>query len=270
MNLSLTNKMTPTKFLLEKKIVYLVIIGMFLLVYMTTAALTDFDAMSAISSFPRVVKWILENTIPDIKAISRLPNMMEKLLDTVLMSIMSTVTAGFISFFFAIMASLSTRPNRFISFIVKIIASVNRNIPVVAWAMIFLLTFGQSSFTGFLALFFASFGFLTKAFMESIDDTSSRSVEALTATGASYYIRISQGVLPSVLPQVISWVLYMIEVNIRSATLVGLLTGSGVGFIFSLYYKSLQYKSASLLVLLIMAVILLLELVTNNIRRKIL
>jgi phosphonate transport system permease protein len=139
------------------------------------------------------LKWIFENTIPDAKAISRLPNMMEKLIDTVLMSIMSTVTAGILAFFFAIMASLSTRPNSVVSFIVKIIASVNRNIPVVAWAMIFLLTFGQSSFTGFLALFFASFGFLTKAFMESIDDTSSRSVEALTATGASYYIRISPG-----------------------------------------------------------------------------
>jgi hypothetical protein len=54
MNLSLTNNMTPTKFLWEKKIVYLVIIGVFLLVYMGAAALTDFDAMSAISSFPKV------------------------------------------------------------------------------------------------------------------------------------------------------------------------------------------------------------------------
>jgi phosphonate transport system permease protein len=68
----------------------------------------------------------------------------------------------------------------------------------------------------------------------------------------------------------ISWILYVIETNIRDATLVGLLTGSGVGFLFDLYYKSQQYKSASLLVLLLVAVVIGIEQLSNTLRRKIL
>jgi phosphonate transport system permease protein len=62
----------------------------------------------------------------------------------------------------------------------------------------------------------------------------------------------------------------MIEVNIRSATLVGLLTGSGIGFMFSIYYKSLQYKSAALVVLSIVFVVLVIEMTSNAVRRVIL
>lgn len=82
------------------------------------------------------------------------------------------------------------------------------------------------SFTGFLALLFATFGFLTRVFMETIDEVSASAVEGLRATGASYGAIVTQAVLPSALPQMVSWELFVIEVNIRNATLVGLLTGS--------------------------------------------
>lgn len=270
MSLFLTNNMTPTKFLGKQKLAYFIIFIVFLVLSVGASKLTDFNGINAILALPKVVSWMLSNLFPDAKAIERIPKMVDKLGDTVLMAIMSTVIAAVLSFFFSIMGAITTTPNKGISYIVKAIASINRNIPIVAWAMIFLLTFGQSSFTGFLALFFASFGFLTRAFMESIDESASKSVEALKATGSSYFQIIFQAVVPSSLPQLVSWVLYMIELNIRSATLVGLLTGSGIGFIFSLYYKSLQYKSASLLVVMIMFVILLLEFISNKIRRKIL
>lgn len=269
MNLSLTNELTPNIFLGRKKLLYFLILVIFLVLYLFTSALTEFESIRAITAIPKVVSWMFSNLLPDAKAVTRIPKMLSKLGDTVLMSIMATVVAALLSFLFAIFGSVSTSPNKFLSYIVKAIASVSRNIPVVVWAMIFLLTFGQSSFTGFLALFFSSFGFLTRAFMETIDESASKPVEALTATGASYFQVIFQAVLPSSLPGLFSWILFMIEINIRSATLVGLLTGSGIGFIFNIYYKSLQYKSASLLVMMIMIVILLLEFVSNILRRKI-
>jgi len=92
----------------------------------------------------------------------------------------------------------------------------------------------------------------------------------LRAAGASRTQFIMQAVIPSSLPQMISWLLYMIETNIRSATLVGLLTGSGIGFIFDLYYKSMQYTSASLVVLCIVVITLLIETISNQLRRIIL
>jgi phosphonate transport system permease protein len=106
--------------------------------------------------------------------------------------------------------------------------------------------------------------------METIDEAASSPVEALKATGATYGQTVVQAVLPSSLPQMVSWILYMIETNIRSATLVGILTGSGIGFAFDLYYKSLNYKAASLVVLSIVIIVLLVETISNAIRREIL
>ncbi|MDC7218432.1 MAG: phosphonate ABC transporter, permease protein PhnE [Spirochaetales bacterium] len=258
------------RFMLFNK-VYLILFLVGLIALTTiTSARTKFDGLDAISAIPKVVAWSFQNSLPDAKAIERLPKMLDKMVDTVFMSIMSSVVAALFAFLFALLGSTTTRPNGFFGGFSRTVALIFRNIPVVAWAMIFLLTFGQSSFTGFLALFFTSFGLLTRFFMETIDEASVSTVEALRASGASYPQIIAQGVIPSTLPQLVSWILYMIEVNIRSATLVGLLTGSGIGFIFNLYYKSLQYKSSSLLVILIMIVVLSIEIISNTLRRKIL
>ena len=67
----------------------------------------------------------------------------------------------------------------------------------------------------------------------------------------------------------ISWVLFMIDTNIRDATLVGLLTGTGIGFSFDLYYKSFNFHAASLVVILIVITVIIIEMISNNIRRVI-
>lgn len=232
--------------------------------------LTGFETLDAFTAIPRVAAWMATNLIPDARALSRFPRIFDKLIETISMSIMASVTAAVVAFPFALMGSVTTRPNGFFAALSRLIASVNRNIPIAAWAMIFLIAFGQSAFTGFLALFFATFGFLTRAFMETIDEASASSVEALRAAGASYPQMVAQAVIPGSLPQMLSWLLYMIETNIRSATLVGLLTGSGIGFMFSIYYKSLQYTSAALVVISIVVVVLLIEMTSNALRRVIL
>lgn len=239
-------------------------------VTVAAGALTRFEVLDMFTAIPRVVVWMSENLVPDAKALSRLPRILDTLRDTVLMSVMASVVAAVLALPFALFGSTTTQLNRPLAVFSRGIASVSRNIPVAAWALIFLLSFGQSSFTGFLALFFASFGFLTRVFIETIDETSASSVEALRATGANYLHVIAQAVLPASLPQLLSWELYTVETNVRSATLVGLLTGSGIGFLFDVYYKSLQYPTASLITLSLVVVVLGIELLSNTVRRLIL
>jgi len=62
----------------------------------------------------------------------------------------------------------------------------------------------------------------------------------------------------------------MIETNIRSSTLVGMLTGTGIGNLFNIYYKFFDYHSASLVVIMIVIVILIIEAASNHVRRMIL
>jgi phosphonate transport system permease protein len=113
-------------------------------------------------------------------------------------------------------------------------------------------------------------GFLTRVFIEVIDETSASSVEALCATGATRAQVIFQAVLPDIAPQAISWVLFTLETNVRSATLVGMLTGTGIGFLFTLYYRYMDYKSASLVVIGIVVVVLIIEALSNAARKVVL
>lgn len=186
------------------------------------------------------------------------------------MAVAATTVGSVLALFFSLMGSRITKVNSLFYFISRGTATVFRNIPVVAWAMVLLFTFGQSSLTGYLALFFTTFGFLTRGFIETIDEASESAVEALRATGASYMSIVFNAVIPSSLPQMISWMLYMIETNIRDSTLVGLLTGTGIGFSFSLYYSGMNYNAASLVVILIVVTILVTEFISNYIRRVIL
>ncbi|SDZ25711.1 phosphonate transport system permease protein [Evansella caseinilytica] len=259
-----------TNFFLKKRLVSLILIGILLLVTYGAMVITQFDAVKGLTSIPQAVEWGIKNFYPNQDALDKLPRIWENLRETLLISLAASTVAGVFALVFAIIGSSTTRVNSFLGTFARGIATLFRNIDVAAWAMILLFSFGQSALTGYFALFFVSFGFLTRAFMETIDEVSNSSVEALRATGASYPSIIIHSVIPSSIPQMISWLLFTFETNIRSATLVGILTGTGIGFSFDLYYKSLNYNAASLVVIAIMLSIFAIEFLSNYIRRVIL
>ncbi|AKP68402.1 phosphonate ABC transporter permease [Companilactobacillus ginsenosidimutans] len=239
-------------------------------IYVVGCFILQFDTFEGALSIPKAFSWLLINFQPTQNSMSYLPQIMTKLFETVLMSIASVVVAGIIAIFFAIVGSKATGINKFTQILVRGIASFFRNIPLVAWAMILLFSFKQSNFTGFLALLLMTVGFLMRAFMEIIEDEAGEAMLALKATGASYFQVIFQAVIPQIIPSLISWILYMIENNVRDATLVGILTGTGIGFIFDLYYKSFRFDAAGMTVLAIIVVVIVLETLSNQIRKVIL
>ena len=243
-----------------------------ILVILTAASviITKYNVQKGFTCFVKAFVWGASNFYPDAKSLKNLPDILFKLRDTVLMSIASTSVGAVFSICLALLGSRVTRVSKVFTVIARGIASFFRNVPLVAWAMILMFAFSQSALTGFLALFLGSLGYLTRAFMEAIDEVSDNSVEALKAVGASHFHIIFQAVLPSSMPQIVSWLLFMIETNIRDATLVGILTGTGIGFLFDVYYKSFNYHAASLVVVVAVIMVLIVEKISNNVRRMIL
>ena len=247
-------------------------VGLVLVVIVTvgSAVIAQFDLVEGFAAFPKALVWMGTNFVPDARAWANLPKILLRLGETVVVSVMATTAAAAVSFVLAILGSRTTRFHPGATVVIRALASLGRNIPVVAWAMIFLLAFGQTFLTGFLALFIESLGFLTRSYLETIDETASGPVEALRAAGTPWAPVVVHAVVPSVLPSLASWMLFMLETNIRSATLVGLLTGTGIGFLFDLYYKSLNYPSAALTTLAIVVVVLALEAASTLLRKVIL
>lgn len=258
-----------TLFARRKRAFTLAVLGV-LALFALTSFVTNFSLTDGITSVPRAIGWISSNLVPDAKSWTRLPNILKKLLETALLSVAVTVCAGIAAFFFSLLGTRITKINPWIGHTVRIIAAFFRNVPDVVWAMLLLFSFGQNILTGFFALFFATFGMLTRTFIETIDEVSAECVEALTATGATYLQTVFQGIVPSSMSEIVTWVLFMIETNIRSSTLIGVLTATGIGYLFDLYYKRLDYGSASLVVIAIVILVIAIEMISNQIRKVIL
>lgn len=254
----------------KRKITYTLAFLIVLGIYFFSSALTEFHFTQGLASFPKAFLWIAENLIPDELAMRRFPKILNKLIETALLSVAVTVLAAVFAFFFSLFGSKVTGFHRLLNRAVRIIAAFFRNVPDVVWAMLLMFSFGQNILTGFFALFFTTFGMLTRAFIETIDEASASCIEALHASGANFIQTVFQGIIPSVIPGIVTWVLYMIETNIRSSTLIWILTATGIGYLFDMYYKRLDLSSASLVVLLIIAMTILIEMISNQVRKVIL
>ena len=209
------------------------------------------------------------NLVPNEKSWEKLPNILAKLFETTLVSIAVTVCSALCAFFFSLMGTKTTKTNPWIGRIVRIIAAFFRNVPDIVWVILLLFSFGQNILTGFFALFFYTFGMLTRTFIETIDEVSGACVEALHATGATPLQTVFQGIIPSSTPEIISWVLYMIEHNIRTSMFIGMLTATGIGYLFDMYYKRMDYGAASLAAISIVVIVIAIEVTSNQIRKVI-
>ena len=236
---------------------------------MVASIITEFKLADGIKAFPEAGKWIVSNLVPDAKAMERLPKILDTLKETTLLSVAVTTIAAVVAFIFSLFGSRTLKFNGVMNQIVRMIAAFFRNVPDVVWAMLLMFSFGQNILTGFFALFFTTFGLLTRSFIETIDEVSSECVEALDATGANFLQIVFQAIIPSTVTGVITWILYMIETNIRSSTLIGILTATGIGYVFDMYYKRLEFASASLVVLSIVVLVIIIEMISNQLRKVI-
>jgi phosphonate transport system permease protein len=253
----------------RRKRTYTIVFLSIAAIFLGASIVTSFDPVKGIMSFPKAFSWIVNNMVPTAKSFEKLPKILSKLSETALLSVATTVVAAIFAFFFSLLGSKTTRVNSIVSRAVRVIAAFFRNVPDVVWAMLLLFSFGQNILTGFFALFFTTFGMLTRTFIETIDEVSADCIEALQACGATYMQTVFQGVIPSAMSEIVTWVLFMIETNIRSSTLIGILTATGIGYIFDLYYKRLDYGTASLVVISIVVLVIIIEVISNKIRKVI-
>lgn len=253
----------------HRQLVTLGMIAALVVIFQVSSLVTDFSLGYAISSIPAAFVWMFQNFLPTAHALGELPVIVTQTVSTTLDSVAATVLSALLGIVLAVLGSSTVGvENPLVRGAIRVVASVFRNVPMIAWAMLLLLSFKQNEFTGFLALFLTTFGELTRFFLDTFDEIPTGPVDALRSCGASYWQVVFQAGLPLAVADLMSWMLYMVETNIRSATLIGLLTGTGIGFVFQIYYNSFRYDCAGLVIVVTIAVVLLIEAVSNRARRS--
>lgn len=248
----------------------LAILAVFAVLLAASALRSSFDPVEVLLDLPGSFVWLAQNFLPTAESLEKLPKILTALWKTFLGAAAAALVSAALAYLLALMGSRTVGFGGFVQLLVRAVATIARNVPNVAWAFILIFSFRQSEFTGFLVLFMKSFGFLLRSFMENIDEVPEGVIEALRAVGATRLQIVAHAIIPVTMPQVTSWLLYMTETNTRDATLVGMLTGTGIGFVFELYYRTFRYDIAGLVIVCIACMAILCEVVSNFVRRRVL
>jgi phosphonate transport system permease protein len=156
-----------------------------------------------------------------------------------------------------------------IYFVVRTLMSVIRAVPTLFWGILFVTSIGLGAFPGVLAVSIFSIGLMSKLFSEAIEAIDWGQVEALTATGANPVQVLLHGVGPQVLPYMIAHLLYTFEVNVHSATILGIIGGGGIGFLFLQYIEQFQYPQEAMVIIVVIAMTMAIDYSSATIRRRI-
>ena len=200
--------------------------------------------------------------------IGYLTHVVKKMLETIEMAVWATILATIISMPLAYFSAANYTENKIAYTSARAIVSFLRAVPELISAMFLVLMFGFGPVAGVLALAFHAAGFLGKFYAEDIENTEKGPQDALKAVGVSKLKRLRYAVLPNVLPQYIAYNMYILDRNIRMATVVGIVGAGGIGQELKGRYDMFDYGHVMTILLLIFLTVYALDQVSSKLRSK--
>lgn len=195
-------------------------------------------------------------------------DLLRGLLETLSISILGTFISTVICVPFAFWAAANMSRTRWFSGSGKMVLSFVRTFPEIVMALLFIKAVGPGSFAGVLALGLHSVGMLGKLFADEIENMDQGPTEALLAAGANRLQIMWFAVLPQVLPGFLSYTLYRFEINLRSATILGVIGAGGIGTPLIFALNSRDWDRVGIILLGIIVMITILDLISGALRKK--
>jgi phosphonate transport system permease protein len=109
-------------------------------------------------------------------------------------------------------------------------------------------------------------GFLAKFFAEEIEHVSPEPIEALKATGANQYQIVMFAIVPQIIPSFVGFTLYILDRNIRMATMLGIVGAGGIGYRLQSAFRMFQYREVSAIIIIIFVTIYLIDILSSKLR----
>jgi phosphonate transport system permease protein len=193
--------------------------------------------------------------------------------ETIYMAFIATAVALPIAFLLAFFAARNlmkdTKLTMAIYTLVRFVLNVSRSIEPLVWAIIFSVWVGIGPFAGMLALSLHSISSLSKLYSEQIENISDGPIEAMTATGAHPVQIIWYGVVPQIILPYLSFTIYRWDINVRMATVIGLVGGGGIGTLLMQYQGLAKWNEVGLLVIIIAIIVWVMDYLSSRIREAI-
>lgn len=182
------------------------------------------------------------------------------MLETLAIALLGTLMAATVAFPLGFLAARNTTINQAVKFFARRSFDTLRGVDILIWALIWINVVGLGPFAGVLALFMSDLGIFGKLFSEAIEAADDKPVEGVLSTGGSSVAAVRFGILPQLMPVLLSQVLYAFESNTRSASIIGIVGAGGIGLILSEQIRTLELQQMSFVIVLIWATVSLIDL----------
>ncbi len=152
--------------------------------------------------------------------------------------------------------------------VVRTLLNILRSIESLIIAIVFVVIVGLGSFAGMLALALHSIAALGKLYSEVIEGIDPGPIEAIRATGANWLQVVRYAVIPQIIPPFTAFTIYRWDINVRSATVIGLVGGGGIGFLLIEPIRVNDMRGVSAVFIAIAAIVIVLDYFSAKLRER--
>ena len=268
----------------KKRLWNLFLIIMILFGILISSKVIDINSTRLIDGFPRLGDYI-NQILPSLETPSllldaksegsiaywyfNLPNYLKLLFETFNMALLATIIGSSIALILSFLAAKNTAPNLLTYFITRRVLEFFRGVPEIIFAILFVWALGIGPIAGIIAMIIHTTGALGKLFSEVHENSDDKPIEALKSSGGNWLLEMKFGLIPQVLPNLISYILLRFEINIRASTILGFVGAGGIGQELYLVINFNYYEEVSAIILLIIFTVISIDLFSGYLRKNI-
>jgi phosphonate transport system permease protein len=186
--------------------------------------------------------------------------------ETLAIALLGTLIATVAAFPISFLAARNTSPHAVIRFAIRRCLDTIRGVDALIWALVFVGVVGLGPFAGILAIAVSDTGALGKLFSEAIEATEERARESVLASGGTSLLAVRFGLLPQILPIIAGQILYFLESNVRSATIIGIVGAGGIGLQLSEQIRTYDFDQVAFAVMMILVTVAVIDWISSKLR----
>jgi len=251
--------------------------ALFAACFVVSLVVTRFDVVALVEGLPRTTDFIVK-MIPPIGWSSfgedvgewywGIGKWLNSLLNTLLMAYLATVLGTTVGGALSFLAARNLVKSYAVYWITRRVLEIARTVPDIVWALLFVLAFGIGPLAGVLAITVHTLGAQGKLFAEVNENVSPLPIEGIRSSGGNWLHEMRYGVLPQALPNYMSYTFWRIELNVRSATIVGFVGAGGIGHDLFTSIQLLYFADAGAILLIVVATIMGIDMLSERYRHR--
>lgn len=197
---------------------------------------------------------------------NQLPALAKALAETVAIAFLGTILAAIIAFPIGFLAARNTMANAVVRFMTRRFSDSVRGVDTLIWALIWINVVGLGPFAGVLAIMTSDIGAFSKLFSEAIEAIDRKQSDGVVSCGGSKLHSIRFGIVPQVMPVLLSQVLYYIESNTRSATIIGIVGAGGIGLYLAEMIRTYEWDKVAFIILMVLVTVTAIDYLSTRLR----